>query len=56
LARVVCNDNSKDLPDGIYRMTPLRGPIAKMNLSELELGWVSASIGVLRRHCKERTS
>jgi hypothetical protein len=40
---------------GIYRMTPVRGRIAKMNLSGVEISWVSALIGLFRQNCKERT-
>ena len=50
----VNSTQSDGLPAGLYRMTPLRGRIAKMNLSGIEITWVSASIGVLRKLCKER--
>lgn len=42
------------LPAGTYRITPLRGKIAKMNLSGIEVSWVNVSLGIFRQPCKER--
>jgi hypothetical protein len=43
------------LPAGTYRIVPLRGRIAKMDLSDADISWIRASIGLLRQQRKERT-
>ena len=43
------------LPAGIYRIVPLRGRIAKMDLSDTSISWIRASIGLWREPRKERT-
>lgn len=37
------------LPPGTYRIVALRGRIAKMDLSDAEISWINASIGLLRQ-------
>ena len=43
------------LPAGTYRIVPLRGRIAKMDLSDTSISWITASIGLRREPRKERT-
>ena len=48
LVRVNSSQSTDVLPAGLYRMTPLRGRFAKKDVSETEIIWISASIGLLR--------
>ncbi len=43
------------LPAGTYRIVRLRRQIAKMDLSDTDISWTTASIGLLRQPRKERT-
>ena len=43
------------LAAGTYRIVPLRGRIAKMDLSDTSISWTKAAIGLLRQPRKERT-
>jgi hypothetical protein len=43
------------VPAGLYRIVRLRGHVAKMDLSDADISWTTASIGLLRSACKERT-
>jgi hypothetical protein len=54
-AKIYSSQLGTALTPGIYRVTPARGEIAKMNLSGVEISWVSALIGLFRQRCKERT-
>ncbi len=44
------------VPAGVYRMVRLHGHVAKMDLSDVDVSWITASVGLLRSSCKERTS
>ena len=43
------------VPAGVYRIVRLRGRVAKMDLSDANINWITAPIGLLRLACKERT-
>src|SRR5688572_12220726 len=53
--RISSSPRSTGLSPGIYRMTPVRGRVAKMNLSDARIRWVPTLIETFRQHCKERT-
>lgn len=46
---------SGTVPAGVYRIVPLRGRVAKMDLSDAGISWINVSVGLLRVPCKERT-
>ena len=53
-AKIITAQLSGGLPAGLYRLVPLRPRIAKKNLSEAEISWLSILVGVFPEPCKER--
>jgi len=43
------------VPAGVYRMVKLSGRVAKMDSSGSDITWITASLGLVRSSCKERT-
>lgn len=43
------------VPAGVYRLVRPHGRVAKMDVSDAAISWTTASLGLLRSVCKERT-